>query len=541
MSKPNKPKQQTEKKAFLNISKREKNILLMIGAVGALAGIYFFAIEPALAENGRVAQELATAQENFKETQLKLSKKAGLEQQVQALKFDTLATAQKYYGDTNQGEFIYLIDSLLKQSNLELQSVAFAEPEVTLVESEEENTTQNGASSSSSSESSTASSTTTANATSAAADSAANSSSDTTGVGTQTIASQSEAINESKKADTQPAQDYSGVRLMTAEIEFVGTYAQVHSFLSLVTANDKKIVSSELEMGSPDTGELGSDGNETNNTKLSGRVLLRFYQVTDVAKYVPAPESQVDKTQIPLSTLDSPFQRYSWARLTSAAQTGTNNGVGTSSGLTGTAPSVTPSLTGNLSQVPSYSGGTYLPPVLQNPGQSNIAATMRNTTIYSFEKEKPLLIADGKGDVTAVVDYVDKQEGAASTQLQFKSVQQNRMIQVDLSDEKISINKAPESLSFDLFRNSNEATPKDKLALEVGLKLSDNSGSEVYLKVLDQIAWTGWKTVSFNLSEVKSLSYPYTVKSVYFIYHENSEVEDIIKIDRLSIKNIATN
>lgn len=536
MSKPNNTKPKTEKKAFLNVSKREKNILMIIGAVAVLSGIYFFAIEPALAENTRVSEELTVAKEKFNETQLKLSKKAELEQKVQALKFDTLAQAQAYYGNTNQGEFIYLIDSLLKQSNLDLKTVRFDEPELTLWEESEEESSGSdsaGVDGNSSGESTAATAT---------ADSAANNSSaDTTEPGTQTIASQSEAINASKKAEEKPVQDYSGVSLMTAEIEFEGTYAQVHSFLTLVTANDQKIVSSELEMTVPELGRPDSEGNETNDTKLSGKVLLRFYQVTDVAKYVPAPESQVDKTQIPLSTFDSPFQRYSWAKLTSTAQTGASSGVGTSSGLTGTAPSVAPSLTGNLSQIPSYSGGTYLPPVLQNQGQSNIAATMRNTTIYSFEKEKPLLIADGKGEISAVVDYVDKQEGAASTQLQFKSVQQNRMIQVDLSDEKISINRAPESLSFDLFRNSNEATPKDKLALEVGLKLSDNSGSEVYLKVLDQIAWTGWKTVSFNLSEVKSLSYPYTVKSVYFIYHENSEVEDIIKIDRLSIKNIATN
>ena len=109
-----KSKNEKEKKKILsNLNERDKKLLACVGGVAVLAGGGYL-VTNSYTRMAQLAEEHATISTELEGKNAKISQRKSLTKQLQTLNAKTLDQAKKYYGTTNQGEFIFLIDKLVK-------------------------------------------------------------------------------------------------------------------------------------------------------------------------------------------------------------------------------------------------------------------------------------------------------------------------------------------------------------------------------------------------------------------------------------------
>ncbi|TCD46594.1 hypothetical protein D3X11_04205 [Streptococcus sp. X16XC17] len=116
----------TDKKLGLKLNKKEKTLLGTV-AVGLVAFGCYNVLNGLITKNGELMEEYDRLQLEFNEKSAKIARKGAMVQELKKLNSDTNKVASNYYGNTNQGEFIYLIDHLINKSGITLQRVEFAE------------------------------------------------------------------------------------------------------------------------------------------------------------------------------------------------------------------------------------------------------------------------------------------------------------------------------------------------------------------------------------------------------------------------------
>ena len=113
-----KSKNEKEKKKILsNLNERDKKLLACVGGVAVLAGGGYL-VTNSYTRMAQLAEEHATISTELEGKNAKISQRKSLTKQLQTLNAKTLDQAKKYYGTTNQGEFIFLIDKLVKAPTL---------------------------------------------------------------------------------------------------------------------------------------------------------------------------------------------------------------------------------------------------------------------------------------------------------------------------------------------------------------------------------------------------------------------------------------
>ena len=101
-----KNKNEKEKKKILsNLNERDKKLLACVGGVAVLAGGGYL-VTNSYTRMAQLAEEHATISTELEGKNAKISQRKSLTKQLQTLNAKTLDQAKKYYGTTNQGEFI---------------------------------------------------------------------------------------------------------------------------------------------------------------------------------------------------------------------------------------------------------------------------------------------------------------------------------------------------------------------------------------------------------------------------------------------------
>lgn len=524
-----KNKNEKEKKKILsNLNERDKKLLACVGGVAVLAGGGYL-VSNSYTRMTQLAEEHATITTELDGKNAKISQKRSLGNQLKTLNAKTLDQAKKYYGTTNQGEFIFLIDKLVNESGIKFKSVNYTES--TELELQQEGlaaTSSNGqssnssgtTSSSSSSETSSSSSTTSSSSGTSSSSSSSNSSSSDANTATTTAANTATPGNEASKN--------TNITQMTADIEFEGTYTQVLKLLELIDNNQQKIVSSELELGEKTS---WSTIEENKNPELTiGKIKLRFYQVKDVERYV-TPESNVDKTPIQFANWESPFAAPAWQK-PFMKEVSTGNGTdatGNNSTLGAATTNTTSSATANSN---TNLAPSYLDQLSNLSSQNNgLSAYYNSSTIYRFESPLKLIQSGGSNQYDVTVDNTDFLEGSGSNVVKIPATKSSTMYEMEFAAPYVSLNNKPDAISFSLSL-SNQWQGK------IGLIVKNASGQKIYLHVIRPNSWTGWREVSFDPENIPGFSYPMTIVGYYFETPSGESPETTMKLDNLSVNNL---
>ncbi len=373
----------------------------------------------------------------------------------------------------------------------------------------EEETTSTGTTASSSSEAESTSETQTSSSSSDA-------SSDTDASSSDTTTSSSSTATTSSTTDATSQYDNTNITQMTARIEFEGTYTDVLKLLELVDENDKTIVSSELKLTRPN--EVAST--QVDNPTLSGEILLRFYQVKDVERYVAPAVSKIDQTPIPVAANTSPFKVPQWLVISSSTDSSTSS---SNSGTTGTSATDSSS---NLS--PSYLEQ------LGSSGTNNLSAYLNSTTVYKFESALQLVQTGNGASTTVSVDNADFQEGAGSNVVNLPASNGEVYYEMAFSGPEVSLNSQPTNISFAM-------SASKAWGGEVGLLLENASGQKINVQLDMSIDWTGWREVTFSPGSISNATYPLKIKGFYFKTPSGSSSATTLKLDNLAVHNLVTN
>ena len=523
-----KSKNEKEKKKILsNLNERDKKLLACVGGVAVLAGGGYL-VTNSYTRMAQLAEEHATISTELEGKNAKISQRKSLTKQLQTLNAKTLDQAKKYYGTTNQGEFIFLIDKLVNESGIKFKSVNYTESTelelqqegLAATSSNGQNSNSSGTTSSSSSSETSSSSSTTSSSSGTSSSSTSSSSSSDANTATTTAANTATPGNGTT--------NNTNITQMTANIEFEGTYTQVLKLLELIDGNQQKIVSSELELGGKKS--LSSTEENKNPDLTSGKIKLRFYQVKDVERYVTL-ESNVDKTPIQFANWESPFAIPTWQ---AGSISVTTAGGGTDA--TGNKGSLGAATTNTTSSANANSSTNLAPSYLeqlstQSSRNDGLSAYYNSSTIYRFESPLKLTQSGGSNQYDVTVDNTDFLEGSGSNVVKIPATKSSTMYEMEFAAPYVSLNNKPDAISFSLSL-SNQWQGK------IGLIVKNASGQKIYLHVIRPNSWTGWREVSFDPENIPGFSYPMTIVGYYFETPSGESPETTMKLDNLSVNNL---
>ncbi|KXT85002.1 hemagglutinin protein [Streptococcus sp. DD11] len=528
-----KNKNEKEKKSFLsNLNERDKMLLTVVGGAAVLAGGGFL-VSNSYTKMAQLSEEHATITAELDGKNAKISQKKSLAKQLSALNSETLEQAKKYYGTTNQGEFIFLVDKLVKDSGIKFKSVSYTESEELELQPEGVSaTSSNGQSSNSSGTTSSSSSSETSSSSGTSSSSSETSSSSSSSSSTSSSSSDANtATTTAASTATTGSAPYSNTNItqMTADIEFEGTYTQVLKLLELIDGNQQKIVSSELELGEKTS---WSNTEENKNPEMAtGKIKLRFYQVKDVERYVTL-ESNVDKTPIEFANWESPFAIPTWQApfLTLKTAGSGTDATGSNSTLGAATTNTTSNADSNTNLAPSY-----LEQLSNLSSQNNgLSAYYNSSTIYRFESPLKLVQSGSSNQYDVTVDNTDFLEGTGSNVVKIPATKSSTLFEMEFAAPYVSLNSQPDYISYSLYLSN-------KWQGETGLIVKNASGQKIYLHVIRPNSWTGWREVSFNPADIPGFSYPMTIMGYYFETPSGDSPETTMKLDNLAVDNLVVN
>lgn len=446
----------------MKINKKEKQLLmvLILLVVGYLS--YNFMLHPMMSKVKELHTILDEKEAKVQAMEESIQRFPRNLEKLNGLKKEISPMAEKYFGRTDQEAFILYIHDLNNKSGLNITKVAFSdEINVNLSQALEENGEE------------------------------------TTKEETKDTADGNLAVYELNELDdTSVANDdakYSqNIKLMKAEIEFIGTYNQVLNLLNGVDNNTEHIISSQLQMERKGT-EISQ--NDT-DPQMKGKVLLSFYQVQDVNKYIPRTPSIPESRRIPKSAFSNPFQSYKWAWVFNAPVA--NDDL------------IEPTNTRNNS--PSNNAGYQQP--------NDITVVLRRQEIFGFEN--PTFKTRGGQEASQMTaeptkDIFISGKQAAKLNYTFKKMNEQEKLYIDLMDENICINEKLEEVTINAYA-------KDILPHEVGLILVDGDNKEYQVVLAKKVDWTGWKELSYDF---KGLSkFPVQVKAIYVMPNKDARINE---------------
>ncbi len=109
----------------MKVTKRDRNLLMLLGVFILFALIYFFVISPLEQNNAALDQEIIQKSNRVDEITQMISKRPAIEDQINTTYETIHKLANDFYPRVNQQEFIYQINALNESQNLEINNIVF--------------------------------------------------------------------------------------------------------------------------------------------------------------------------------------------------------------------------------------------------------------------------------------------------------------------------------------------------------------------------------------------------------------------------------
>lgn len=510
----------------MKLSKREKILLSVTFVIVLVAAYYFLVFERLTQKITSLQQELEQVQTQYDNQELVLRQAAQLGSQMDELKKEIYPIAKRYYGKTEQEEFIAEIDKINQKSGMDIQKINFSEDALVYLREPDPDENTPAPSTATSGEALADGSSQTNTEGQAAPETEEPQAAQGSPSEPQTTSDEGmnlQLIPEEEGAEAQGEEKeiigYSqNIKLMQTEIEFFSTYKQMLKWLHAVDNNPKNIISGKLEMERKDNEIRHNDKNPV----LKGTVRLSFYQVKDVDKYDVPMITFLTEKPIPKSRRENPFQSYRWAWKIVG-------GSDSSSGTRG---------------YPEYgsSSNSPLPPPPANPlnpdgNQNNpLNVSLKKKDLYDFEDEM-IKIKKNVDSITAMgeIDRTNVAKGkfGGKVSYNFSGESAKEKILIDLSEKDLTLDKKMETITFSVFA-------EQELLNEVGLIISDSKDQEYQIVMANEISWRGWRELSYDFHGIEN--YPIKIKGIYIAYGEKKGTKsgklvfDDINVGYLDVK-----
>lgn len=355
------------------------------------------------------------------------------------------------------------------------------------------------------------------------------------------------------------------IKALVANMEIVGTYDQIHNFVSLIAMNEQNIIVDSISI------EKNEDSLDSKTAKNTASISLVFYKVLELEDYFEHKDSVLVKNVVAKSKKASPFLAYSWSFTpTSPVSTVGQNSLGTQITLPQPTQSILPpyqvypdntstSQVGTIQGIPqgvspqetvpnyeqdnnnSYygSGYTRLPfgGYVQNPQPDTSSTTPKlpqanpdNTISFrSLSGTNLVLSTKGTAQNRGTLKVSDK-SGLTNEVLKLDyhlgDVGYYGSIRIDIENKNIIIDKKATDLVLKI---------KSEMASghNIGIEIVDADNMIHDVMLYEDIDWTDWKDV--RLLNLPRMSYPVKVKSIYISRVEDVKVTDsVLYFDSLS-------
>ena len=120
-------KSKTKKKTQKKISKREENLLLGLAIVVIVALYYYTVAGNLMGKTSALGSEIQQFQETKEQMDTVIAQSEIKQTEAEELKTEIFPIAKKYFGKTEQEEFIMQINRLNQASGLDIVSIQFSE------------------------------------------------------------------------------------------------------------------------------------------------------------------------------------------------------------------------------------------------------------------------------------------------------------------------------------------------------------------------------------------------------------------------------
>lgn len=443
------------------LSSRDKQILALLGII-ILATIYYqFVYTPQSNRLSELNQQKIDYENRISDMQIKISKMAELEKNLEEEKKLISPIVEKYFSNMHQENLILLINELGRKSSLDIKNLQFSEMEnfgfeVSNIESKL-NSAEN---------------------------------SETTGEGE----TQPQENAETPPAEASEQNDYSNLEMTNVEVSFVGTYDELAKLLKIIDENEQNIVSNKLsiakrEDASEDQYTLYREGKDSRNY-IEGNLNLQFFRVKSLEEYMPKiQETMLDTNPIPKSKQISPIIEYSWAK--PKEQTNV----------------VYSQQTTSQAIRDSYE---YIKNIEDYAQTKNFVEYKRPVEITRFDSLNGFDIykEDGGNSITISMDGVeDINYKVIRADLEFsKDTELGKKVFIDMKEKQIKLSEKPDSMTLNIY------SPKSS-GYELGLVLRDSEGKQVILPFSQKISFMGWKNLELKVDSVK---FPAYIDAIYF-------------------------
>lgn len=529
----------------MKISKKERNLLLMVGLI-LIAFLFFnFIFKPQQAKLTAVKEEHYNKNLELTMKQQKIDNYGNTELTLKKEKEEILPLAETYFGKVDQEEFIVLLNRLSEESGVNFNELVFEEGmddkksdnQVLTAEGEDKQGSAPGSGNPK-----------------GATDNPK---------GAKTESESAEPSGENAKPVKPKIEDsefyrtqFGNIELLTASAEFDGTYEQMTQLIHLMDMNPENIISSSFEWEKPDL-EVSSIASQWESAKnkvdsnIEGKILLQFYRVPNIDKYKVEEVSILEEPSVPKSTKANPVMSYPWAwKLISTTKVtdipgmpgGTNSGIpsimATKDGLPGilplnvNVPSRFPTPTPKvreaepINNVPSISFNTEKPkndvaPVVETPPVGNFDIY----ELFRFENLKNINVTS-KNVVNKASAVLTTAQGVDHQVISFAySVDSSSTDGINLNfiDEIIEARAKPQFFELKVFATENT----DHSLI---LNIQDSKGEQYQAKLCEGIDWKGWKAV--RTTELPDMQYPIQIKGLTIENKKNSpKISSVILLD----------
>lgn len=462
----------------MKLSKKEMSMVVIL-LILVLGFVYFqYVYTPLLLQIDQKRMEKEQKVQMVSTQKQKIENRGNLELRLKKLKEEMQPLVDDYYGDVDQEEFIVLLNQFAEKSKLNLRRLEFTESEAMFT------------------------------VPTSHAEEAGNSE----GEGLEPeIPAEAASTEDASTGDTSVA--LGNIELLSARTEFEGDYAQFRSLLANMDDNPQRIISATLR--------LEKEGEESESgSQIRGDIVLDFYKIKDVEKYLTAPtESVLAMPYVEKSHKPTPVDAYGWASILKVTDVPpVRLGIG-SSGTLQTIPGTTIPVVGKdtpivpKSQIPASKDARKAPQLQSaslpkaTPAKEVLPAV--SGSITEFKTVDGVEIGKGTTNAYATILH-QSSEGSrykGGALLNYAFVEKGKgIVDMNLMDKNLILSQKPKNIDFEFYAQVGSGHK-----LIVVFKDADNKDYIVHLS--ENINFSGWKTFELGETYIPEMNYPVRIKS----------------------------
>ncbi|MEJ8554510.1 hypothetical protein [Tepidibacter sp. Z1-5] len=232
----------------MKLSKREKIMLIVLGLMLIIGGYYKFILSPHFTKLDNIEQEVIDKKAEVERVKLEISKNNPVYKNFKIINAKIKSMTKPLFPSINQEKIIVILDEMLKESNLEGNSISFSEIDINEIDVKKEEKKDKD----------------------------------------YLIKSLSEEYKGNKKVKNDEAnnedqeENSNETEKMTATISYKGKYKDLISFLERIETYDKKILINNISVSKSKENNTDEEGIVTKENSITGSIALDFYSVPKI-------------------------------------------------------------------------------------------------------------------------------------------------------------------------------------------------------------------------------------------------------------------